>query len=531
MAGEKILVADDAPTVVKMVKFILEGDGYQVVTASNGVEAIDKVYREKPDLVLLDILMPKINGYQVCRLLKDDKKTAHIPVIMLTGQDQPRDKFWGLQTGADDYIIKGFQPEELLQSMERLLREVPPRVQPSPAHALGREQPRTVEDILSQVSHLLDRKLYESTTEKIKLQTILQSMAEGVFTVDRDKRITAFNPAAQEITGLKEEEAIGGSCPQLIHSDICLGGCLFERALSQDSDILNVEMNIQRGGKAVPLLVSLSLLRDDVGKVVGAVVVFRDISKLKELDQMKADFVYMVVQELRNPLTSAREAVSLLLDGVSGEIKDEQAEFLSIINKDTERLIKLTDNILKFSELDLSRTRLQLEEINLSEVAEEAISAIRPLAEGKGVELLTRIGDGLPGISADGDKVKTVLLNLLSNAVKWTPRGGRITVAAEGSRASKAALFHRDSCEAELSEEAFLQVSVTDTGVGIPPEKQENLFDKLQAVDARKRESTETIGLGLAIAKAMVEAHKGKIWVESSPGKGSTFYFTLPVKV
>lgn len=513
MAGEKILVADDAPTVISMVKFILEEDGYQVTTASDGVEAIDKVYREKPDLVLLDILMPKINGYQVCRLLKDDKKTHHIPVIMLTGQDQPKDKFWGLQTGADDYIIKGFQPEELLRSMEKLLKEASLRAQPPTSHAVGRERPKTVEDILSQVSRLLDRKLYESTTERIKLQTILQSMAEGVFTIDRDKKITAFNPAAQEITRLKEEDVIGKECLQLIRSDICQRGCLFEKALSQDSDILNVEMNIQREGRIVPLLVSLSLLRDDAGKVVGAVVVFRDISKLKELEQMKADFVYMVVQELRNPLTSARESVSLLLDGVTGEINAEQEEFLSIINKDTERLIKLSDNILKFSELDLSRTRLHLEEIDFGSIAEETISATRPLAEGKGVELLYHIGGDLPGVLADGDKVKTVLLNLLSNAVKFTPKGGRITV------------------EAEIREGTFLQVSVTDTGVGISLEKQEKLFDRLQAVDARERESTEAIGLGLAIAKAMVEAHKGEIWVKSSPGTGSTFYFTLPLKV
>ncbi len=159
MSKGKILLADDSPTIVSIVKSILEGEGYQVSTALDGVEAIDKVYRENPDLILLDILMPKMNGYQVCRLLKEDGDTAHIPVIMLTASDQKSDEFWGLHTGANSYLTKDFEFFQLSQTIQRMLKGA--SVDKKSTGPLKRVVSK--EQILSQVNNLLDRKLFEST--------------------------------------------------------------------------------------------------------------------------------------------------------------------------------------------------------------------------------------------------------------------------------------------------------------------------------------------------------------------------------
>jgi len=158
--AQKILIADDSPTIVEMLKFALSSEGYEVVTACDGVEAIEMVYKEYPDLILLDILMPKMNGYQVCRLIKGDKNTTSIPVIMLTGQDQPKDKFWGLETGADDFIVKDFESMSLFESIEKLLKETE-NVQSN--KSLSKKETVSLDSILSRVNDLLDKRLFQTT--------------------------------------------------------------------------------------------------------------------------------------------------------------------------------------------------------------------------------------------------------------------------------------------------------------------------------------------------------------------------------
>lgn len=156
----KILIADDSPTITEMLRFLLEKEGYETVVAKDGMEAIERTYMELPDLLLLDVLMPKMNGYQVCRLLKGDDNISYIPVIMLTSQDQPKDKFWGLQTGADEYLIKDFESEdELFNSIIRVLEKSKEQRKKKP-----KEVPlTTIDNILYRLNGLLDKKLFQTT--------------------------------------------------------------------------------------------------------------------------------------------------------------------------------------------------------------------------------------------------------------------------------------------------------------------------------------------------------------------------------
>ncbi|MDI6735429.1 MAG: diguanylate cyclase [bacterium] len=157
--SEKILIADDSTTIVEMLRFFLEKEGYVTVVAKDGIEAIEQAYRELPDLMLLDVLMPKMNGYQVCRLLKGDENISYIPVIMLTSQDQPKDKFWGLQTGADEYIIKDFESDELFNSIIRVLEKSKKQREKKPLEA----PQTTIDNILYRLNGLLDKKLFQTT--------------------------------------------------------------------------------------------------------------------------------------------------------------------------------------------------------------------------------------------------------------------------------------------------------------------------------------------------------------------------------
>lgn len=229
--------------------------------------------------------------------------------------------------------------------------------------------------------------------------------------------------------------------------------------------------------------------------------------KLKELDQMKADFISYASHELRTPLTSLKEAVALLIDRVAGEITEKQGELLKIIDEDCNRLLKLINNLLDLSKLEAGLMPLKIQDSKIENVIERTLYEMKPLADGKGVEIEVDTKGDIPEIPIDGFRIQQVLTNLLSNAIKFTNRGGKIGIML-------------DTHGKELI------VKVFDTGEGIPEDALGRVFDKFHQIDDKKAGT----GLGLPIAKYIVEAHGGRLWAESELGKGSTFSFTLPLK-
>jgi len=184
MSAKRVLIVDDSLVILEMLSFLLTDLGCEVVTARDGIEAIEKVYQENPDLILLDVLMPKMNGYHVCRLLKDDEETSHIPIVMLTAQDQLSDRYWGFMTGADEYLIKDFEQGDLIERIEEILK----RLELTGGRASRRKsRPVTHMDILSQLNNLLDRKLYQSTivNEINQLAASIQNFEETLRSVFR----------------------------------------------------------------------------------------------------------------------------------------------------------------------------------------------------------------------------------------------------------------------------------------------------------------------------------------------------------
>jgi signal transduction histidine kinase len=233
--------------------------------------------------------------------------------------------------------------------------------------------------------------------------------------------------------------------------------------------------------------------------------------KLKEVDRMKSDFVSHVSHELRTPLTAIKGAVDLVLREVAGPLTEKQIHYLNRVRSNTQHLAGLINDLLDLSKIESGKIDVKSSRISLSGLVHEVAEALRPVAAEKVIALEASLREPSILVWADRDKINQVLMNLIGNALKFTPAQGKVTVSTS-----------RNGGES-------VQVSVSDTGPGVPADEKEKIFAKFYRIAEANGENSKGTGLGLAISKALVEMHGGKIWVESEPGRGSTFSFTLPV--
>ncbi len=232
--------------------------------------------------------------------------------------------------------------------------------------------------------------------------------------------------------------------------------------------------------------------------------------KLKELDKMKSEFFSMMSHELRTPLTSIKEGSGLLLDGTAGPVTDKQSKVLTILSEESGRLIHLVNSLLDISKMEAGMMTYNFMRTSLPPLIQKAMTEIMPLVESQKVRLEAKVKDDLPDLRADPERLLQVLRNLIGNAVKYTPEGGRITVSA-------------------MRRDGKVEVSVADTGPGIPSQELTAIFDKFKQGSQKDTSPFKGTGLGLAIVKHIITSHGGRVWVESNPGQGSTFFFALPV--
>ncbi len=257
-------------------------------------------------------------------------------------------------------------------------------------------------------------------------------------------------------------------------------------------------------------------------------------AKLQELDRLKSDFVSNVSHELRTPLTAIRMSVDNLLDGVTGEISPALQRYLTRVKNNTDRLVRLITDLLDLSRIEAGRIELQRTPTAVDEVMQEVVEALRPLASEKGLTLTAVPASEAAWAFADRDKLHQVLLNLAGNAVKFTPAGGRVTLSArrvnwpDGQSVDSSSPEDRSASRPFAVPREDIEIAVEDTGEGIPPEERAAIFDKFHQVRRDGQNKAHGTGLGLTIAKSLIELHGGRIWVESEMGKGSRFLFTLP---
>lgn len=262
--------------------------------------------------------------------------------------------------------------------------------------------------------------------------------------------------------------------------------------------------------RARELQLSSTPVHTSTNEYLGRLYVFRDVTQERELDRMKNDFVSMVSHELRTPLTSIKGYLELLQTEQVGKLNDTQREFLNIVKANTERMVQLINDLLDLSRIEAGRIELRPQALDLARLIQTVVETMHPQLRAKQQNVVLAIPPDLPSVWGDHDRVIQILTNLVSNAHKYTPLAGTITIAAR-------------------VDDAWARVDVTDTGIGLSQKDLTQLFSKFFRAQNRAVQNIPGTGLGLAITRSLVELHGGRIWVESTPGQGSTFSFTLPL--
>ena len=355
---------------------------------------------------------------------------------------------------------------------------------------------------------VLRRKYQTTLHEKKQTSAVLESIAEGLVVVNNKGEVVMMNPAATRLLAVNPQEGVGKPLLDNVQDKQLVS--LVRGTTDEDQEIV---LSAKQESTKRVLRASNAMITDENGNTVGMVSVLSDVTKQREVDQMKSEFVSKVSHELRTPIVAMQHALSIMSDQVAGPLTEEQQKFVSLTQRNLERLNRLINDLLDLSKLEANRMELHLQPCAIGPLVNGVCESLDPWAKTKAITLIKRVTDGLPEAALDQARIIQVLTNLVGNAIKFTPRQGRITV------------------EAKLGNNGDgLEVSVADTGVGIADADLPKLFGKFQQVGERSASDISGTGLGLAISKEIVELHKGRIWAESKVQEGTRFVFTLPFK-
>ena len=347
-------------------------------------------------------------------------------------------------------------------------------------------------------------------------ETFLQSIGDGVMAIDRGFVITLFNAAAEKLTGFTAAEAIGKPMRDIVkfvnEKDKSENITFIEEAMlfGKAKQMANRSALITRTGEEIPIGDSAAPIFEEDRRVNGAIIVFRDIEKEREVERMKDEFVSITSHELRTPMTAISGFTSMILNGVYGPVNKNLKEPLGYITEGADRLIKLIIDMLDTSRIEAGRLKFELTPLDPGKLVNEATKGLGPVAQEKGISISFKEVK-VPPVQADAGKVKQILDNLIGNSLKFTDKGGSITVslAQDGN---------------------FVKIYVTDTGIGITEEDQKKLFEKFVQIASQENGRPKGTGLGLYISRELARKMGGELWIESSQvGKGSTFAFSLPL--
>jgi signal transduction histidine kinase/CheY-like chemotaxis protein len=453
------------------------------------------------DIVFLDLGLPDSQGIDSVNSI--NAKAPNVPVVMLSGLDDAEMGVTAVQSGVEDYLVKGQVNSDLLTRTVQ--------------HAIERKQTKKI----------LERK-------RKHLEAIFDAVPIGMLLVDEDLIVRRINDAIRrlvhrdylEIINLRLGNALGcinstrdeKGCGHSPACQLCTIDKVVKSVFESWQPVHKVEIRptlIVDNEEVTPWL-SINVEPTEIYSQKHVVVAIDNITarkdaeeKLKETMEMKSRFVSTVSHELRTPLTCIKESVAIVLDGVAGEINEKQKHFLDLANRNISRLTALINDVLDFQKLDVGKMKLNSQENDVRQVAEEIHETMMLSAKNKEVELFFELDEHLPKVTFDRDRIIQVLTNLVSNAIKFTPQAGQVRLS-----------FQQQNDE--------LVIRVSDTGMGIPKEALTKIFERFYRLQRPGKEIKGT-GLGLAIVKKIVILHGGRIEVESELDRGSTFSVFLPL--
>ncbi len=487
----KIIVIDDEAIMRDGSSRILTKEDIEVVTAENGETGLDLV-RESPntfDVMLLDLMMPGMSGMEVLEHVREIAPS--LLVIVVTGYATVDTAVEAMKKGAYDFIPKPFTPDQLRIVVHRALEK----------KALEEETKRLREEA--------EKSLKDVAKEKSKTHTIINSMTDGVLVVDKDRSVALLNPAATRFLSVAAEDVIGKPVDEIeveALSEIIMD--VLEREVESLSGVSR-EIQVRSGEKGVFLRCHAVPVRDEKGDLLGGVMVLQDITQLKELERMKADFVAMVTHELRAPVAAIEQQLTVILKGLAGEINERQARMLRRAKERAKGLLDLVKDLLDLSKIEAGMQVQYMEPVDIGGLLTKVVDLMRPQAEQKGLTLEFEIENGLPSVNADAANMEGVFTNLISNAIKYTPEGGMVKVTG-------------------MKEGDYIRIDVEDTGIGISEKDLPRIFERFYRVKTEKTRQIVGTGLGLSIVKQVVDAHLGTIDVKSVENQGTHFTVKLP---
>ena len=503
-ATASILMVDDRPANLVALEAILEPLGANLVRASSGEEALKSVEEGDFAVILMDVRMPGMDGLRAIELIKQREESARIPIILLTAVSiDTSDVAGGYERGAVDFILKPFDPV-ILRSKVSVFVDL----------YLKEQMIKRQAELLRQ----REREAFERRSEQ-RFRALMDAQPQCVWAARSDQRFYYWNKRATEYSGQPGNEPVSFDrlLEQVHPEDRDLAAKEWDAATRDDRDATcQVRLKRNSDGEFAWFLVRIVPMLESE-KLTGWIVAATDIDtqhhaleQAEAANRMKEEFLAIVSHELRNPLNAIKVWTHLLRQGNLDSRKREKA--MEAIERNVDLQTSLVEDILDVSSIVRGRMKLTLRPQRLAPIVEAAIAAVKPGAEAKGVELLYECNIPMETVSADPERLQQVFWNLLTNALKFTPREGKVTV-----RVSRQG--HQ------------VVVMVRDTGQGISADFLPYVFDRFRQAESPYTRVYGGLGLGLAIARQLVELHGGNISVDSDgTDKGATFWILLPVK-
>lgn len=523
----KILVADDRPDNVTLLVRYLEYEGYDHVTAQDGEETLIKAQDEMPDLILLDVDMPKKNGFAVLGEIRANPALQHIPIIILTAARlDSADVQEGLNLGADDYITKPFDRRELMARIRTKLRvkeaeDVTRRrnKELSLLPEIGKELSartdltdiatillkRTAETLGAFQGHMVMLSADGSITDNYKITVSnTDTQAQQI-----DLQNSLFNHIRETRQGVIIENTVDNDFWKNVEADPTRSAVVAPLFGRHDLLGLLFLTHEQENYFTLDHILLLQAIASQAAIAIENVRLYQNVTEeQKQIEKIKNEFIATASHDLKNPIMSISGYSTLLTK--AGPLNNQQEEFVGRIQNSTKNMLELVQNMLQLTEIDLQKMNGNQTDVDAIALLREITAEYEIQAQQKEQTLNFQTSVADAHVHGDGLQLKQVFRNLIGNAIKYTPNGGKINITAKATH-------------------DFVEIQVQDTGYGIPTEDLPHIFDRFYRVRTGKAIEIEGNGLGLAIVKSIVEQYKGEVQVQSKQNEGSTFTIQLPL--